>query len=541
LAADEKVQISTDGTTWTDLVVTAGAWSYIDGRTLVDGNYTYGVRVVDAAGNIGSTASQLVTIDTTSPGGPGGTDAPTLTIAEAAGGIDAIELSDGIQAVVGLTPGTQAGDTITITTTGAGGSVSTHTVTAADVGVGSVSVTLDNSAAFADGSYSATAVISDTAGNSSAPSNTVNFIVDALNDAPEVFVDYSTLLGLVGLQALNVIDLSKQDLRALDRNGNLQSVVVEFGAVATVGAITLTASSALAAELGLQFDVVNSSVGSLLSLGPHSTVTITAIDGGIIDNLTINEFLASVRFDTGGSLLGDLLSASVLPDLAIAATDSYGVSSGTKTMGTLLDASLLHSLAGDSGIIEGTSGDDPLTGTAFSDRLYGYAGNDTLSGGDGNDLLRGGSGTNTLNGDGGNDILISTGIDDTLNGGTGDDFIVISDNLFAAIDGGDGFDILQMDGGFALDSTSVATVSNIELIDMGMGDAGSTLTLTADAVDTLTDADNQLYITGESNDTLNVAGAVDTGAQTTLDSVVFDVYSFGVNQLLVDQDVQVIA
>ncbi|MGJ0429259.1 Ig-like domain-containing protein, partial [Methylobacter sp.] len=78
LAADEKVQISTDGTTWTDLVVTAGAWSYIDGRTLVDGNYTYGVRVVDAAGNIGSTASQLVTIDTTSPGGPGGTDAPTL-------------------------------------------------------------------------------------------------------------------------------------------------------------------------------------------------------------------------------------------------------------------------------------------------------------------------------------------------------------------------------------------------------------------------------------------------------------------------------
>jgi Ca2+-binding RTX toxin-like protein len=247
-----------------------------------------------------------------------------------------------------------------------------------------------------------------------------------------------------------------------------------------------------------------------------------------------------VRFDTGGSLLGDLLSASLLPDLAIAATDSYGVSSGTKTMGTLLDASLLHSLAGDSGVIEGTPGDDTLTGTVVSDRLYGYAGNDTLSGDDGNDLLRGGSGTNTLNGDGGNDILISTGINDTLNGGTGDDFIMISDNLFASIDGGDGFDILQMDGGFTLDSTSVATVSNIELIDMGTGDAGSTLTLTADAVDTLTDADNQLYITGESNDTLNVAGAVDTGAQTTLDSVVFDVYSFGVNQLFVDQDVQVI-
>ncbi|GHK98310.1 hypothetical protein ECZU20_30600 [Escherichia coli] len=39
----------------------------LDGRTLTDGNYNYQVRVIDTAGNIGATASQIVTVDTTAP------------------------------------------------------------------------------------------------------------------------------------------------------------------------------------------------------------------------------------------------------------------------------------------------------------------------------------------------------------------------------------------------------------------------------------------------------------------------------------------
>ncbi|NUF39524.1 Ig-like domain-containing protein, partial [Acinetobacter lactucae] len=38
-----------------------------DSRTLTDGNYTYDVRVVDTAGNVGSTDSQVVTVDSTAP------------------------------------------------------------------------------------------------------------------------------------------------------------------------------------------------------------------------------------------------------------------------------------------------------------------------------------------------------------------------------------------------------------------------------------------------------------------------------------------
>ncbi|KHN66388.1 type I secretion protein, partial [Acinetobacter oleivorans] len=68
LAAGEVAQISVDGgVTWIDLTVTAGNWSYVDSRSLTDGNYTYDVRVVDTAGNVGSTDSQVVTVDSTAP------------------------------------------------------------------------------------------------------------------------------------------------------------------------------------------------------------------------------------------------------------------------------------------------------------------------------------------------------------------------------------------------------------------------------------------------------------------------------------------
>ncbi|HDV8498559.1 TPA: Ig-like domain-containing protein [Enterobacter bugandensis] len=68
LASDERVQISLDGgNTWSDATVTNQRWSYTDIRDLADGDYTYQVRIIDQAGNVGSTASQVVTVDTTPP------------------------------------------------------------------------------------------------------------------------------------------------------------------------------------------------------------------------------------------------------------------------------------------------------------------------------------------------------------------------------------------------------------------------------------------------------------------------------------------
>nr|WP_284554102.1 Ig-like domain-containing protein [Citrobacter sp. T1.2D-1] len=68
LGSGETAQVSLDGgATWIDLVVNGTSWSYADGRTLADGSYQYLVRVIDAAGNVGSLDSQTIRVDTTPP------------------------------------------------------------------------------------------------------------------------------------------------------------------------------------------------------------------------------------------------------------------------------------------------------------------------------------------------------------------------------------------------------------------------------------------------------------------------------------------
>ena len=80
--------------------------------------------------------------------------------------------------------------------------------------------------------------------------------------------------------------------------------------------------------------------------------------------------------------------------------------------------------------LNGTDGDDGLTGRDTADiinggtghdSLRGYGGNDVLNGGTGNDSLSGGDGDDVLNGEEGNDTLEGGAGHDTLDGGTGND------------------------------------------------------------------------------------------------------------------------
>ena len=166
----------------------SGHWSYTPASDLGEGSHSFTATATDAAGNTSepSDAFELV-VDTTSPGGGDGTDAPTLAIAEAADDdtVNADELSDGVEASVGLTDGTQAGDTITLSVTDADDVTSevTYTVTADDVANDSATVVIPSDA-LTDGDYSVEAVITDAAGNGSAASPSVDFGVDAA--APEV-------------------------------------------------------------------------------------------------------------------------------------------------------------------------------------------------------------------------------------------------------------------------------------------------------------------------------------------------------------------
>ena len=362
------------------------------------------------------------------------------------------------------------------------------------------------------------------------------------NVAPIVQANEFSLLGIVGAEALTVIDLFSQDFTAWDANGNLSSVEIAYRPLISIDLIPLqlTASSDLASELGLQFSVENDP-GLLGLVAPSSVLTITAVGGGDIDNLAVNELLATVEFDNAVDLLGLPvgLQVAVLDATTITATDSAGLTA-SDSLGNLADVSALHTLLGDNTtIIEGTSGNDALNGTADDERLYGYDGDDTITGGDGADLIRGGAGNDVLSGGDGNDVLIDGNGSDTLDGGGGDDVIVLAGTGATSIDGGSGFDTIYLDEGIDLDLATGPSVSSIERVDLGEGDSGSTLTLTEAAVQSMTDdPSNTLQIHGDASDEVVMIGASYDMA-VVQDGFNYNQYAYAGSNVQVEEEVTV--
>ncbi|HEO98974.1 MAG TPA: type I secretion C-terminal target domain-containing protein, partial [Epsilonproteobacteria bacterium] len=359
------------------------------------------------------------------------------------------------------------------------------------------------------------------------------------NVAPVVQDDATALLGLVGLNLLDIIDLEAQAFAAADADGNLRSVVIEYVGTVDVSLEdpVFTASQKLAEELGLTFTVV-STTGVLGAVAPTSTITITALDGGNIDNQAVNELLATVRLASTADLLGLVdtltLDVTVLGSFDIIATDSEGLTA-TESVTTLANANVLEGLLGEEGspdIIEGTSENDTLTSSAegtSDERLYGHEGDDTINGGDGNDLIRGGAGNDTLSGGDGNDILIDGNGADTFSGGAGDDWIVISDTMsFVSIDGGADTDTLFLSGsGMTLDLSGISgiTITSIEKIDLaGTGD--NALILSYSDLLALSESSDLLYVTGDEGDAVTLSEEALVGTQT-IGTITYNTYDIG--------------
>ena len=305
---------------------------------------------------------------------------------------------------------------------------------------------------------------------------------------------------------------------------------------------TLTASTQLAAELGLQFTIENDP-GVLGLVAPSSRLTITAIDDGDIDNLAINEFLATVQFDNGQSLLGLNLEAqaALLDATQITAIDAGGLSA-SESLGQLTNVAVLSSLLGNEDVLEGDGLGNVLNGDTGHERLYGFDGDDVIDGSAGDDLIRGGAGNDTLIGGDGNDTLIDGNGQDSFSGGAGDDLMSVSSDQFDSIDGGEGFDVLALDEGIDIDFSSpgLGSVSNIEKIHLGDDDSGTILTLTEEALVAMTEADNELMVIGDGNDTVDLSGATLEAANQVINGATYDVYNFGSGTLLADTDVNVI-
>ncbi|MGE0738108.1 cadherin-like domain-containing protein, partial [Sulfurimonas sp.] len=149
--------------------------------------------------------------------------------------------------------------------------------------------------------------------------------------------------------------------------------------------------------------------------------------------------------------------------------------------------------------------------------IFGTDGNDTLDGTDANETLIGGSGNDTLNGNGGNDVLIGGDGNDTLNGGDGNDILDGGAGV-NTYDGGVGYDILIVEA--AIDFSKV---SNVE--ELNLGEGAQNIALALSDVLAMTDADNDLFITGDSTDSVTLQTSDTWVKSATQSQVGFDEYT----------------
>ena len=103
LGAGEKIQVSSNGgVTWTDVIQNGTTWSLADAVTH-PASFNYQARIIDSAGNIGTTASQAITIDTSAPAAAlaitaiAGSSSPNVTSVTISGSNGALANGDKLQ------------------------------------------------------------------------------------------------------------------------------------------------------------------------------------------------------------------------------------------------------------------------------------------------------------------------------------------------------------------------------------------------------------------------------------------------------------
>lgn len=504
-SAGATVQIFDNGALLGSTVADGGGnWNFTPAASLPNGAHAFAAAELDSAGNLSALSGTYgITIDTVAPAA----SIAITSITQDSGVVGDWSTQDSSPTLAGtLSTPLGAGERVEVQIDGGAWVTATSSGTSWFYGPGTLTA----------GQHGVNVRVIDTAGNVG-DVETQQLTITNVNQPPIVQASGTALLGLVGTEALGLIDLSSQSLTAYDPNNNLRSVQVRYAPLLSVnlGAFTLSASAALAAELGLQISIVNNA-GLLGIVAPSSTLTITAIDGGPISNQAINELLNTVHFNQDLTLLG----LNVLDATTITATDMNGLTASSAT-GTLANLSLLNA-SGSSTLLEGNASANVINGSGANERLYGHGGADTLNGNGGNDLLRGGAGADTLNGGSGDDILVYDAADVSIDGGTGSDTLLI--------DSGTGL-VLNLD--------AANNIRNIERIDLGVGDSGRQIVLSEAGIIRATEASRELVVTGDLNDSVTMTGATYQG-QTLISGQAFDHYTLGTANIYVEDPVMVV-
>ncbi|WP_162916985.1 Ig-like domain-containing protein, partial [Cohaesibacter haloalkalitolerans] len=151
--------------------------------------------------------------------------------------------------------------------------------------------------------------------------------------------------------------------------------------------------------------------------------------------------------------------------------------------------------------INGEDGADTIYGNAGSDSLHGEAGNDWIYGGDGGDTIYGGEDSDVLFGEAGNDSIYGGSGNDYLIGGTGDDYLV----------GGEGDDTFYylvgygndvIDGGSSGDWTDSLVILASDGSDTTSYGTDWTITLTTGTA-TMVDGSDQMILSDDATGTID--------------------------------------
>ncbi|EJQ7923771.1 BapA prefix-like domain-containing protein [Pseudomonas aeruginosa] len=548
---NSQVRIVVNGDTANPITVTvdgAGNFSLPFAPPLITGELIAGVAV-DAAGNVSGPAT--INAPDLAP--------PTISVPEAADTwINAAEIGDGIQVDVTVRPTMQVGQVVTVKFAGQNGYEAevSHTLTAGDIAAGNLTLTLTppgGMGPFPEGASTVTADI-----NGGTASTPVPFTIDTIPPATPVLslagniltisaepgTELTVTVDIGGATATATVTADNSGLASLnlltdldvdfswDQLLNAQVSVVgrdpagNPSNTASIGIGTSIEQPVTIGNFGLDVSLnpLNPRFGFSGTTEPNSSVVIRVITPAL------NVELLPIQADSSGNFSLNLLSPTILTQLGLNITDILN-------LGSQISFNLVST---DSNGNDSAAYGITLTPNGLSLNI----GQIDVNGTSGDDVLSGANGSSEhINGGDGSDLIFNVGTGDHVVAGNGNDTIQITATDFVSIDGGAGFDTLVLANGIDLDynAVGVGTLSNLERIDLGKGDSGSVLTLTAAEVDAITDANNTLQITGENKDTLNVVGAVNTGTTQLINGITYDVYTFGSTTLLIeDNTVQVV-
>jgi Ca2+-binding RTX toxin-like protein len=199
--------------------------------------------------------------------------------------------------------------------------------------------------------------------------------------------------------------------------------------------------------------------------------------------------LTSNPFDPGSSLYWSQDGSDAVLRARFRAFDGSGLDNQVVRlagvdMSALVSANFVRGYApfgGAAAPLQGSSGNDTLTGGEQDDKMYGnggadslvgQGGNDYLDGGVGDDMLEGGDGDDELEGGSGNDVLYGGAGKNVLRGGDGNDKLS-SAGTSDSLDGGAGADILSFNtwaaGNFAVQAKGGAGDDRFAIVLDGAG------------------------------------------------------------------------